>query len=191
MARLVEFDLITTEATGKRKTSRLRLLTTLLDPVTAPAIEIARAYSERRQAELAYYRLKCTLRGDGVVLRGQTPDLARQEIWALLIVYNALCDLAAQVAALQGIDPDEVSFVAVLRHTRTRLAADVCCRACGHRPAATQSMETLIGDVAAHPRNRIGRNRVGPRTTLQRQTQRGTTASYTIEITTSNLPIAA
>nr|WP_275408977.1 transposase domain-containing protein [Sphaerimonospora thailandensis] len=39
----------------------------------ASAAEIAAVYAERWQAELAYYRLKCTLRGNDVVLRGQTP----------------------------------------------------------------------------------------------------------------------
>lgn len=121
------------------------------------------------------------------------PALARQEIWAFLIVYNALCDLAAQVAALEGVDPDEISFVAVLRHTRTSLAADTCCcRRCGHRPSDThQAMNALLSDIAAHPRNRIDRNRVGPRTAKQRLTQRGTTAIYSVEITLSNLPISA
>ncbi|WP_326638956.1 hypothetical protein OG884_31625 [Streptosporangium sp. NBC_01755] len=34
-------------------------------------------------------------------------------------------------------------------------------------------MNDLLGDLAAHPRNRIDRGRIGPRTVKQHQTQRG------------------
>ncbi|MGI5485425.1 hypothetical protein [Microtetraspora malaysiensis] len=154
-----------------------------------PLIRSPPGYAERWQAELAYYQLKCTLRGKGVVLRGQAPELARQEIWALLTVYNALCDLAAQVAALEDIDPRQISFVAVLRHTRTRLAGDIRCAGCGHRSSdATHALNALLRDIIAHPRNRIGRNRTGPRTAAQRRTQRSSIASYSINAVESNLP---
>jgi hypothetical protein len=43
-------------------------------------------------AEVAYYQLKVTLRGAGTRLRAHTPQVARQEIWALLTVYNMLVD---------------------------------------------------------------------------------------------------
>ncbi|WP_405086789.1 hypothetical protein [Microbispora sp. NBC_01389] len=62
-ARLVEFDLVAEERSGKTSTSRLRLLTTLLDIEVAPADQIAAGYAERWQAEPAYYQLKCSLRG--------------------------------------------------------------------------------------------------------------------------------
>jgi hypothetical protein len=126
IARLVEFTLAVTDRRGRTRTSRLRILTTLLDHTTHPAQAIAALYAERWQAEVVYYRLKVTLRGPGVRLRGQTPALARQEIWSLLIVYNALCNLATRTAVSLGIDPDEISFTAVLRLTRTHLGA---CRA--------------------------------------------------------------
>ena len=90
--------LLVTDRSGNTRGSRFRLLTTLPDHHAYPAQAIAALYAERWQAELAYYRLKVTLRGSGVRLRGQTPALARQEIWGLLIVYNALCDLATRTA---------------------------------------------------------------------------------------------
>ncbi|WP_052711188.1 hypothetical protein [Pseudofrankia sp. DC12] len=52
--------------------------------------------------------LKSTLRGPGRPLRGQ------QEVWALLTVYNALVDQAITAAADLGVDPDEISFTAVV-----------------------------------------------------------------------------
>jgi hypothetical protein len=105
IARLVEFDLLVTDARGKTKASRYRILTTLLDHQACPAKQIAAVYAERWQAEIAYFRIKVSLRGTGAVLRGRTPRLARQEIWGMLTVYNALCDLAAQTAVSLGRRP--------------------------------------------------------------------------------------
>jgi hypothetical protein len=123
------------------------------------------------------------------VLRGRCAELVRQEVWAFLIVYNALCDLAAQVAALESIDPDEISFVAVLRLTRAHLQADISCRHCGHRPSdLVNPLAAPTGDIAAHPRNRTGRNRTSPRTSQERRTSHTREAVYTIIIAQSNLP---
>jgi hypothetical protein len=76
IARLVEFDLLVTDAAGKTKASRYRILTTLLDHQACPAKQVAAVYAERWQAEIAYYRIKVSLRGTGVALRGRTPRLA-------------------------------------------------------------------------------------------------------------------
>ena len=181
-ARLVEFDLFVTDERGRQRRSRFRILTTLLNHDAYPAPQIAAVYAERWQAELAYYRIKVTLRGNGVVLRGQTPNLAKQEIWALLCVYNALCDLATEAAVSLGLDPDQISFVAVLRLTRTHTTA-AC--SCSSQPA------TLRTAIAAHPTNRVGRHRTSPRTTQERRTERTRDVSYTINIVSSNLPKVA
>jgi hypothetical protein len=191
MARLVEFDVAVTDMRGRRRTSRIRLLTTLLDHHAFPARELAKIYSERWQVEITYLRIKKQLRGPGVILRGRSPELARQEIWAFLIVYNALCDLATQVAALEGVDPDEISFIAVLRITRARVDADTPCRNCGHRPSDTADPITaLTSAIAAHPRNRTSRGRTSPRTAEERRTGHTREAVYTITVTESNLPKA-
>jgi hypothetical protein len=188
IARLVEFTLAVTDGRGRTRTSRFRILTTLLDHHTHPARQIAALYAERWQAEVVYYRIKVTLRGPGVRLRGQSPALARQEIWGLLVVYNALCDLATRTAVALGVDPDEISFVAVLRLTRTHFGAGTGCRNCGRRPA--DPVDTLVTAIATHPRNRTGRQRTSPRTKAQRRTEHTRDVSYTIEIAPSNLPKA-
>jgi hypothetical protein len=184
IARLVEFDLWVTDERGRTRRSRFRILTTLLDHDTYPATRIAAVYAQRWQAELAYYRIKVNLRGNGVVLRGQTPNLAKQEIWAMLCVYNALCDLATETAVSLGLDPDQISFVAVLRLTRTH-AAPTC--TCQSPPEAAQALRAAI---AAHPTHRSGRQRTSPRTNKERRTERTRDVTYTINIVTSNLPKA-
>jgi hypothetical protein len=191
IARLVEFDLLVTDAAGKTKASRYRILTTLLDHQACPAKQVAAVYAERWQAEIAYYRIKVSLRGTGVALRGRTPRLARQEIWGMLVVYNALCDLAAQTAVSLGVDPDQICFVGVIRHTRDHLAAaSRACHHCGQRPSPDAADQALRDDIAASPRNRTGRQRTSPRTTTERRTERTRNVTYTINIVASNLPKA-
>lgn len=185
IARLIEFDVAVTDEYGRTRTSRIRLLTTLLDHEKYPAATLATLYAERWQVEITYLRLKKTLRGAGTILRARSPELVRQEIWAFLIVYNLLCDLAADAAALDGIDPDEISFVAVLRLTRARLGADLPCTHCAHRP--DQPRNALTSAIAAAPRNRTGRNRTSPRTSAERNNGHTQKARYTLTIVESSL----
>lgn len=49
-ARLVEFDVITTDETGRKTPSHFRVLTTLLDHETHPARQVAQAHAGRWQA---------------------------------------------------------------------------------------------------------------------------------------------
>jgi hypothetical protein len=181
-ARLVEFDLHVTDRRGRTRRSRFRILTTLLDHHAYPASRIAAVYAQRWQAEVAYYRIKVTLRGNGVVLRGQTPSLARQEIWAMLCLYNTLCDLATETAVSLGLDPHQISFVAVVRLTRVHATATCTCA------PPPQAAQTLHAAIAAHPTNRSGRQRTSPRTNKERRTERTRDVTYTINIVTSNLP---
>jgi hypothetical protein len=186
IARLVEFTVTVTDRRGRATTSRFRVLTTLLDHHHYPAGQIAAAYAERWQAEVAYLHLKVTLRGAGTRLRGQTPHLARQEMWGLLIVYNALVDLATRAALHLAVDPDRISFTAVLALTRTAMTATTC-EHCGHPPTGSDA-ETLLAAITNHPLARNDRQRTSPRSKQQRCTERTRAVSYTIEIVASNLP---
>ena len=82
-ARLVTFTILTATRSGRAKTTQMRVLTTLLDHEAFPAREIAALYAERWQVETAFLHLKKTVRGPRRAPRGQSPDLARQEAWAL------------------------------------------------------------------------------------------------------------
>ncbi len=139
--------------------------------------------------ETAYLHLKKTLRGARRVLRGQSVTLTRQEVWAFLLVHNMIATVAARAAALAGIDPDAISFTAVLGLVRAHLQADTCCPHCGRRPASADGpLARLLADVIAHPQNRTGRKRTSGRTPAERRTRHTEEATYTITITPSNLP---
>ena len=65
-----------------------RLVTTVCDPACPPS-EIVALYHERWEIETAFFELKSSIL-DGRVLRARTPAGLTQEIYALLITYQAL-----------------------------------------------------------------------------------------------------
>jgi len=99
-----------------------RLITTLLDPVIAPAKELAQLYSERWEIETTFDELKTHQRGAREVLRSKSPELIYQEIWGHLCCHYAIRVLMADTARHRGHDPDRISFVAALRIARHSVA---------------------------------------------------------------------
>lgn len=97
-----------------------RLVTTLLDPVAAPAEELAALYHERWEIETALDELKTHLRGAQVVLRSKTPDLV-QECCGLLLAHYALRGLMHEAALKVDADPDRLSFLHAVRVVRRKL----------------------------------------------------------------------
>ncbi|MGI8447717.1 MAG: IS4 family transposase [Streptosporangiaceae bacterium] len=189
MARLVSFTVTARTRGGRVKTTVMRVLTTLLDHQAYPAAEIAALYAERWQIEIAFLHLKRTVRGPRRPLRGQSPDLARQEAWALLLIHNLTATAAARAAGSAGIDPGLIPFTAVLGLVRAHVAADACCRHCGNRPASADApLASLNAAILALPRHRPGRQRTSGRTTAERRTRHTEEVTYTIDITKSNLP---
>ncbi|MEK7996440.1 MAG: IS4 family transposase, partial [Planctomycetota bacterium] len=98
-----------------------RLVTTILDPVDAPAGELAALYHQRWDIETALDELKTHLRGAKIVLRSKTPDLVRQEFYGLLLAHFAIRGLMHEAALEAGEGPDELSFVHAVRVIRRRL----------------------------------------------------------------------
>jgi hypothetical protein len=107
---------------GRANTGTYRLFTTLLDPTEASAVDLAAAYQQRWEVELAFDELKTHQRGPRTVLRSKSPELVQQEIWGHLCCHYAIRTLMADVAAHSGHDPDRLSFVAALRITRQSVA---------------------------------------------------------------------
>ena len=107
---------------GRQPTGPYRLITTILDPADAPAIELATAYAQRWEIETAFDELKTHQRGPRAVLRSKSPDLVIQEIWGHLCTHYAIRSLMFDAAVEAGRDPDRVSFVAALRISRRSVA---------------------------------------------------------------------
>jgi hypothetical protein len=191
VARLICFTVLTRTRSGRAKTTQIRLLTTLLDPALHPAGELAVLYQKRWLIEIAFLHLKRTVRGTGRVLRGRSPELVRQEAWALLLAHNMIAGLAARAAATAGLAPGQVCFTAVLSLARAAVTADTCCPHCGKRPtsenAPTADLDAAIADL---PPGRAGRQRTSGRTAAERRKQTCEPVDYTLTITPSNLPKA-
>jgi hypothetical protein len=100
-----------------------RLMTTLLDPAQAPALELAALYPERWELEGVFDELKTHLRGgQQVVLRSKTPALVEQEIYGLLLAHRAVRTLMCRAADGAKLDPDRLSFTHTVRVLRRKLA---------------------------------------------------------------------
>lgn len=124
--RVIDAEITVTTSAG-RAAGRARLITTLTDPARYPASEIVALYHERWEIETAYFELKSTILG-GRVLRARTPDGVDQEVYALLVTYQALRGAIADAATTaRGADPDRASFTIALNAARDQviLAAGV------------------------------------------------------------------
>jgi Insertion element 4 transposase N-terminal/Transposase DDE domain len=148
--RVIEFTLTITADDGRARTQRYRMITTLLDWRQAPAADLAAGYARRWAIELAYRELKTALRGPRILLSGQHPDLARQQLWAYLVIYQAIRILICRAAAGTGLDPARLSFTAALRAAR-----DTVTTARQDMPAALAGHEAAI--LAAPVPGRDGR----------------------------------
>ena len=98
-----------------------RLVTNLLDPEAAPALELAALYQERREIEGVFDELKTQLRSNSTVSRSKTPDLVQQELWGLLLAHFAIRQLMAQAAWPRGPDPDRLSFTHAVRVIKRKM----------------------------------------------------------------------
>jgi Insertion element 4 transposase N-terminal/Transposase DDE domain len=98
-----------------------RLVTNLLDPAAAPALELAALYHERWEIEGVFDEFKTHLRANSTVLRSKTPDLVQQELWGLLLAHFAIRQLMAQAAWARELDPDRLSFTHAVRVIKRKM----------------------------------------------------------------------
>lgn len=149
--RVIAFTLTITGSDGRIRAESYRLLTTLLDPAAAPAAELAAAYARRWAVETAFQELKTYLRGGpGTVLRSGDPAGVRQELWAFLVIYQAIRIVICTAAAGAGLDPGRVSFTAALHAIRRHARR-------GDPTAALAAVEAGILDPRSLVRHRPGR----------------------------------
>ena len=118
--RVVEYDVPDRDGDGKGEL--IALVTTITDRRRAPAAVLAAAYHRRWEHESANAQLKTYLRGPGRILRSQSPDMVRQELWGYLLTHYAISALICTAATAAGIDPDRVKFKRAVRVIRRRVA---------------------------------------------------------------------
>ena len=140
-----------------------RLATSLLDSAIE-AKELVREYHRRWEIELAYDSVKTHQCGTRTgqcptVLRSKRPDLVRQEIYAMLTIYNLIRALIQEAAVRHGLDPLSISFV----HTLCTVIDAIP----GMRRAPAQRLkdlyQQLLEDIARGVMTRRRRPRSYPR----------------------------
>jgi hypothetical protein len=127
------------------RTRRLVLITTLLDAEAVSGADLAALYRQRWQAELRLRSIKQGLQMD--ILRGKTPEMIRKEIWAHLLVYNLVRTVMAHAAALEALQPDEISFTGALQTINAFLPQ---MRAVATPEDAQALWEVLLWAVGSH-----------------------------------------
>ena len=106
--------------------ARYRLLSTLLDPTQAPALELAALYHERWEVEAVFDELKTHLAQRRRTLRSKTPDGVRQEFYGWVLAHYAVCWLMHQAASAHRLQQRSLSFtshVHLLRRAQPRSGA--------------------------------------------------------------------
>lgn len=105
---------------------RYRLLTSLLDPAQAPALELAALYHERWQVEAVFDELKTHLRQSRRVLRSKTAELVRQEFYGWVLAHYAVRWLMHESCTRHRLEHAALSFTAtaqLLRREQPRSGA--------------------------------------------------------------------
>jgi hypothetical protein len=124
------------------RTHQLVVVTTLLDAEKYSAVELAKLYRRRWQAELNLRSLKVVLQMDH--LRCKTPHRVRNEFYMHLLAYNLIRKLMAVAASRSGVEPWTISFkgtLQTLHHLLPLLST---------RVSTTDWCTTLLKAIATH-----------------------------------------
>ncbi len=153
--RVIDAQVVVRLAGGPRRTERYLLITTLTDHRRYPATDLVALYHQRWQIETSYLELKSTILG-GRVLRARTPDGIAQEIYALLVTYQAL--RIAMSDATDTATADRAGFSIALNTAR-----DQVIQAAGVIADTTIDFIGKIGHAVLHHLLPGRRHRTSPR----------------------------
>jgi len=98
-----------------------RLITSILDPSEASAMDLAALYTQRWEIEITFDEFKTHLRGRNIVMRSKTPSGVLQEFWGFILAHNAIRTIMHDAATRNNLDPDRISFVHSLRIVQRRI----------------------------------------------------------------------
>jgi hypothetical protein len=86
------------------------VLTSLLNPATHPAADVAALYHERWELELALDELKTHTCERAEALRSKAPRRVEQELWGLLLAYNLVRLVMSRAAPRADVPPVRLSY---------------------------------------------------------------------------------
>lgn len=139
---------------------RHRLITSLLDPQVASALDLVCTYHERWEIEITIDELDTHQRLSQQPFRSQRPLGVIQEVYALLIAHFVIRCWMLQAAQTVSLDPDRLSFIQALRVVRDSLPIPYL-----HFPF---DFGTLLCDTLAYWQLPPRDNRINPRLVKRR-----------------------
>ena len=99
--------LVSKEVNGKK----VRVLTSMSDPLKYPKADIVDLYGHRWEIEHGFREMKQHLLNNELTLRSRKPELVEQELWGVVLAYNLLRFMMAQMAySLKGTEPYQIGF---------------------------------------------------------------------------------
>lgn len=130
---------------------RYRLLTTLLDPQQAPALELAALYHQRWQVEEVFDELKTHLLRSRRVMRSKTAELVRQEFYGWVLAHYAVRWLLHQGATRHRMPHEDLSFASHIQLLRREQPLSGA-----FPPSAAQTAKALLPSRAGRKRAASG-----------------------------------
>jgi hypothetical protein len=124
-----------------------RLITSLLDPEVAPALELAALYHERWQVEEVFDELKTHLLRSRRVLRSKRPELVRQEFFGWVLAHYAVRWLLHEGAMRHRLAHDKLSFASHIQLLRREQPLSGA-----FPPRASQTTQAGVGQSPARKR---------------------------------------
>lgn len=124
VVRVIEYRLKDPGA-AEEKAEIYRLITTILDPATATAAELAALYPQRWEIEITIKEGKTILRKGNITLRSKIPELVRQEFWGMILAHYLVRKMMAQAALDKRRDPDELSYEGSIQIIKSTLTGPV------------------------------------------------------------------
>jgi hypothetical protein len=111
--RIIEYTITDPTWPGYGQTHRV--VTTLLDPIQAPAMVLIELYHERWEIEITIDEIDTHQRLLARTLRSKTPMGVMQELYGVLLIHFAVRSLMLDAATQQeGLDVDRLSFTHAL-----------------------------------------------------------------------------
>jgi len=112
--------LVSKEVNGKT----VQILTSMCDPLRYPKADIVDLYSHRWEIEHGFREMKQHLLNNELTLRSKKPELVRQELWGVVLAYNLLRFMMAQMAySLKGVEPYQMGFKQSALYLRSHLSS--------------------------------------------------------------------
>ena len=99
--------LITKNINGKG----VQILTSMSEPLRYPKADIADLYRHRWEIEHGFREMKQHMLNNELTLRSKKPALVNQELWGIVLAYNLLRFMMAQMAySLKDTEPYQMGF---------------------------------------------------------------------------------